>query len=291
MEDPVDLWRQSERPGFAMRSNGDAAHEFCGEECWRGLQGPISQPAPCDLPMAIRDRVVATSTLERYNLAVVANRNDDQSSSVLELEARNRVEPSQHLTGGITENLSPNSSLGRPEVSGVRFSTKHTSPPSNEASPDPVQRSIESNRSICISSNKGRQFLKAETSCTSKQLARYQPMDHDEDVQKPLSPSYFAQYSHMHSTDIPQGLFPSKATRAVVQGMEEHAQREMMGDDLVINSANASDMRHQEVKMGEVTVRHPSLHGFQMPPAFPPRRRGFDPGELEGAMAAAFGWG
>lgn len=44
-----------------------------------------------------------------------------------------------------------------------------------------------------------------------------------------------------------------------------------------------------ETIMGEYIVKFPSIPGFTPPPAFPPKRRGFDPGELEAAIQAAFG--
>ena len=43
-----------------------------------------------------------------------------------------------------------------------------------------------------------------------------------------------------------------------------------------------------ETVMGDYTVRLPPLP-FTPPPAFPPKKRGFDPGELEEALEAAFG--
>ncbi|KAK4541556.1 hypothetical protein LTR36_007853 [Oleoguttula mirabilis] len=43
-----------------------------------------------------------------------------------------------------------------------------------------------------------------------------------------------------------------------------------------------------EIGMGDYAVWHPTLP-FTPPPAFPPKKRGFDPGELESAIEAAFG--
>ncbi|KAI7347666.1 hypothetical protein KC320_g7110 [Hortaea werneckii] len=240
--------------------------------------------------MASLDRTITASTPERYDLAVAESHNGEQTSSVLELKARNGVEPNHLPAGWLTQDLSPNSSHKRPEVSGAGFSTKCASSPSNEASPGPAQPSKGSTRSIGIISNECRQPLKAAESSTSKQLARYPQRDHNEHAQKLISPSLFAQHSHLHRTDILQGLFPSKTTWAVAQGMEGDALEEKMLDDSVLDTADASDVTGTTFVTGELTVRHPSLHGFQLPPPFPPRRRGFDPGELEGAMAAAFGW-
>lgn len=290
MEDPVESWRKSESPGFAMRSNGDAAHEFCGAECWRGLQGPISQPAQCDLPMAIRERVVATSTLERYKLAVVVSRNDEQSGPVLELEARNRVEPSHLPSGALSGDLNLNSSHVRTGISGASFSTNYTSSPSTEASAGPAQPSTESNRSIGIRSTECTRSLKSTESSSAKQIARCPQIEYDGDAQKLISPLYFAQHSLVNSTDILQGVFPSKARRAVEQDTKEGPRSNRILDDLVVEGIDASDMKWTKVGMDDVTLCHPSLHGFELPPAFPPRQRGFDLGELEGAMSAAFGW-
>lgn len=44
-----------------------------------------------------------------------------------------------------------------------------------------------------------------------------------------------------------------------------------------------------ETIMGEYNVKFPSIPGFTPPPAFPAKRRGFDPGELEAAINDAFG--
>lgn len=287
LEDP---WRQSTHPESMIWDNGDAAGDPCEEVGWNDLHECTSLPVQCELSMAFLGRTTAAPAVEKCDLAVVESHKGEQSSAVLELEARNRVEPNHLATGGLTQDLSPNSSHKRPEVSGAGFSTKCTFSPSNEASPGPAQPSTESNRPVCISSNECRQPLKAAESSTSKQLARYPQRDHNEHAQKLISPSLFAQHSHLHRTDILQGLFSPKTTWAVVHDTDEQARSESMLDDSVVDTADASDVTGTTFVTGELTVRHPSLHGFQLPPPFPPRRRGFDPGELEGAMAAAFGW-
>lgn len=168
MEDPVDSWRRSRHPEPTIWANGDAADEIYEGDGWRELQELVSLPAPCDLPLAILDRMVAASALKKYDLAVVENKSGERSNLPLGIEARNRVEPGHLSISGFTQDLSPNSSHERPEVSRAGLSTRHTTPPAKKAFSDPTQPLTESNRSIGISSDRGRQSRKTLGLPTSK---------------------------------------------------------------------------------------------------------------------------
>lgn len=288
---PEDPWRQSRHSELGLWSNGNAADGPCEEEGWKDLHVFNSLPVQCELTMAFLGRTTAASALERHDPAVVESHDGERCGSPMALSTQT-LEPDHFPISGFFKDPSADDLHERPQIRGAGLSIGFISPSANEASPDCTCPSNEATRSARVSHVLSRQARHGSETCTSEPLNGLTCSDHDDGTLWMASHSHMAKNNHLYSTEIVRNFDPSNATgAAAVHDTEENARNEKILDDSAIDTASASGMAWATVVTGELMFRHPSLHGFQLPPAFPPRRRGFDPGELEGAMAAAFGWG